>query len=77
MIEVKGKEFSTDISQAQWEQYFAFMIPKDKTEVKIWDNISYNDTFWKVNLKIIIRPKLIEFEGDESFIKLTAKLIWS
>jgi hypothetical protein len=35
MIEIKAQEFSTDISQAQAEQCFAFMIPKDKTAVKI------------------------------------------
>ncbi len=77
MIEIKNKEFSTDISQAEAKQQFAFMIAKDKTEIKIWDNITYTDAFWEVKLKITVRPKFIEFEDSENFIKLTAELIWA
>ncbi len=76
MIEVKDNEFSSDISQGEPKQKFAFMISEDKTDVRMWDNIKYSDAFWEVKLKVITRPKMIEFEESDNFIKLIAELIW-
>jgi hypothetical protein len=53
------------------------MLAQDKTNIKIWDIISYTDSFWNVELKISKRPKMIEFEESENFIKVNAELLWA
>lgn len=74
--EIKRQIYKTEISQNDDVQEYALFFDKNILNIKIWDIVSYSDLFWEKTLKLSTNPKMIEFEEDENFIKVIAKLIW-
>lgn len=77
VIEIKNSPFSINVSQAEEVQQYAFWIWIENINVMIWDIVYHNDWLWDIVSKVTERPKKIQFEEEESFIKLRTKFIWN
>lgn len=77
VIEIKNSPFSTNVSQSEEVQQYAFMIWSENNLIKIWDLFFHNDWLWEIISKVTERPKMINFENSESFIKIRTKFIWN